>query len=92
LMRAQLQLADAQTDAALEDLRRLLFIQPGHRVARYWYSVVLRSLGRAAQAVAQLRELERRLASATSDEVLEDGKTKAAELLSAAAWLRSSIE
>jgi chemotaxis protein methyltransferase CheR len=92
LMRAQLELADARADAALEDLRRLLFIQPGHRIGRYWYSVVLRGIGRTEHAVAQLRELERRLALTDSDAILEDGKTSATDLLRAAAWLRASTE
>jgi chemotaxis protein methyltransferase CheR len=92
LMRAQLELADARTDAALEDLRRLLFMQPGHRMGRYWYSVVLRGVGRSEQAVAQLRELERRLAVTDSEAILEDGRTRAADLLRAAAWLRASTE
>jgi chemotaxis protein methyltransferase CheR len=92
LMRAQLELAGARNDAALEDLRRLLFLKPGHRVGRYWYSVVLRGVGRTEQAVAQLRELERRLAVTDSEAILEDGKTRAADLLRAAAWLRASTE
>lgn len=92
LMRAQLQLADARIDAALEDLRRLLFMKPGHRIARYWYSVVLLGMGRTTQAVGQLRELERRLAVTDSEATLEDGRTRGADLLRAAAWLRASME
>jgi chemotaxis protein methyltransferase CheR len=92
LVRAQLELADARTDAAVEDLRRLLFLQPGHRMGRYWYSVVLRGMGRTQQAVAQLRELERRLAVTDGEAILEDGKTSAADLLRATVWLRTSTE
>lgn len=92
LLRAQLQLAASRTDAALDDLRRALFLDPEHRIARYWYAVVLRGLGRTGPALAQLRELERRLSGADGAAMLEDGHTTNSDLLRAAEWLKASTE
>jgi hypothetical protein len=76
----------------MEDLRRVLFINPEHRIARYWYAVVLQRLGRTPHVFAQLRELERRLAGTDAQVVLEDGHTTSGDLLSAATWLRTAAE
>ena len=92
LLRAQLHLAEKHVDRAMEDLRRVLFIAPEHRIGRYWYAVVLQRLGRTAQVLGQLRELERQLTGADAQGVLEDGQTTSGDLLSAVAWLRTATE
>ena len=92
LLRAQLRLAASEPDLALGDLRRLLFVDKGHRLARYWYAVVLARLGRVPQALGQLEELERQLAATAPNAVIEDGQTKTTELLRATAWMRASLE
>ena len=92
LLRAQLHLAGSRSDRAMDDLRRVLFLEPEHRLARYWYAVVLRGMGRTGPALAQLRELERRLGGTDGAATLEDGHTTCADLLRAAEWLRTSTE
>ena len=90
LLRSQLSLASASIESALDDLRRLLFLAPACRLARYWYAVALGAARETERAVAQITELERHLQGADDDEVLEDERTTVAKLRHAAQVVRQS--
>jgi len=80
LVRAQLSLAVGSIEVALDDLRRLLFLAPSCRLARYWYALSLRASHQPRQALDQLQELERQLGSADDGELLEDETVTVGEL------------
>jgi chemotaxis protein methyltransferase CheR len=80
LVRAQLYLASGSPPAAIQDLRRALFLAPGLRLARYWYMVALQVAGQSERALGQLYELERQLGGVAEHELLEDGATTAGEM------------
>ena len=89
LLRGQLHLAADRADAAVEDLRRVLFLSPESWVARYWYILALRATGSAERAEGQVRELARQLAERPDGEILEDGTTRVGELRDALATLEA---
>jgi chemotaxis protein methyltransferase CheR len=80
LVRAQLYLASGSPSAAIEDLRRALFLAPGLRLARYWYMVALQVAGQSERALGQLYELDRQLGGVPEEELLEDGVTTVGEM------------
>lgn len=88
LVRAQLHLAGGSIEGALDDLRRLLFLAPSCRLARYWYGLALQAAQLTERASAQLEELERQLAQADDAELLEDDVSTVADLRRALASLR----
>ncbi|XXX82763.1 CheR family methyltransferase [Sorangium sp. So ce134] len=91
LIRAQVSMAGDRAGAAVEDLRRALFLRPEHLLARYWYVVALRGDGQLAQAIQQARVLEDLLTKSAADARLEDGETTARELLDALRLLRGGF-
>ncbi len=83
LLRGQLLLADGQAAAATEDFRRVLFLKPNHRLARYWYITTLHVSEQTKRVRAQVAELHRQLAQAPDNALLEDGTTTVRELRAA---------
>jgi chemotaxis protein methyltransferase CheR len=90
LVRAQLHLAAGRLSPATEDLRRVLYHAPSHKLARFWYVTALFTACRREEATAQLEFLGRELVRVSSQTVLEDGLTTAGELLAAVTRLRRS--
>ncbi len=78
--KGMLRLQDLRIEEALGDLRRVVFLDGGDRMARYWYATALLLAGRSDQAHGQAGALGRLLRHAAPDEVLEDGCTTAREL------------
>ncbi len=91
LVRAQLQLAGGSIEGALDDLRRLLFLAPECRLARYWYVLVLRAARMPERALVQLDQLELCLAHATDDDVLEDDIATVGDLRAVLGGLRTRL-
>jgi len=91
LIRAHVSLDSGQPEAAVEDLRRVLFLRPEHRLARYWYVLALQAGGQLARAVAQGRELETILAKLAKNTLLEDGETTAGQLLEAIRFVKEGF-
>ncbi|WP_437683485.1 CheR family methyltransferase [Sorangium sp. So ce131] len=91
LLRAQVSMAGDRAGAAVEDLRRALFLRPEHLLARYWYVLALRGDGQLAQAIQQARVLEELLTKSAAEARLEDGETTARELLDALRLLRGGF-
>ncbi|MBN2191351.1 MAG: hypothetical protein JW751_00925 [Polyangiaceae bacterium] len=89
LVRAQLQLAGGSVEGALDDLRRLLFLAPNCRLARYWYVLALRAARRYASARVQLEELQHHLGDADDAELVEDEITTVGDLRLALATMRT---
>ena len=91
LVRGELAMAAGCFEDAVADLRRALFLAPGHRLARYWYALALQSHGELAQSLAQARVLAGQLAEVAADARLEDDETRAAELLDAVRLLLETL-
>ena len=75
LLRGQLHLSVLRPGAAVEDLRRAVFVAPENALARYWYVLALWRAGESRQALAQNRELEDLLDGLPAQELLEEGTT-----------------
>ena len=91
MIRAQLSLERGKSEAAVEDLRRTLFLRPEHRLARYWYVVALQKAGQVGHAITQGRALEALLANCPADARLEDGETTAGQLLDAVRFVKEGL-
>lgn len=91
MIRAQVSLERGEPEAAVEDLRRTLFLRPEHRLARYWYVVALQRVGQVGQALTQGRSLEALLAACANDALLEDGETTAGQLLDAVRFVKEGL-
>lgn len=91
LVRAQLQLAGGSVGGALDDLRRLLFLAPECRLARYWYVLVLRAARMPERALVQLDQLELCLEHATDEDVLEDDVATVGDLRAVLGGLRTRL-
>lgn len=89
-VRARITLGAGNAEAAVEDLRRTLFLMPQHRLARYWYVLAFRAAGQIKEALEQMRVLEVMLASA-GDALLEDNQTTARELLDALRFVKEGL-
>jgi chemotaxis protein methyltransferase CheR len=91
VVRAYVALAGGRAEAAVDDLRRTLFLEPEYRLARYWYIVALQEAGQIQRAVQQSRALERLLSGSGGDVLLEDRETTAHELLDAVRFFREGL-
>jgi len=91
LVRAQLQLAGGSVEGALDDLRRLLFLAPDCRLARYWYVLVLRAARMPERARVQLDHLEQQLAHVPDEELLEDDVATVGDLRTVIGGLRARL-
>lgn len=91
LLRGQLQLATMQVGSALEDLRRAVYLAPDNILARFWYASALQVAGEARRTLAQLSELERRIADASETDLAEDGRTPVRSLLDTVSLMRESL-
>ncbi|TKC95238.1 hypothetical protein E8A74_47315 [Polyangium fumosum] len=91
MIRAQLSLERGNPEAAVEDLRRTLFLRPEHRLARYWYVVALQRARQVAQSLTQGRALEGLLVNSPADALLEDGETTAGQLLDAVRFVKEGL-
>jgi chemotaxis protein methyltransferase CheR len=80
LLRGQLCVAAGRLADANDELRRLLYLQPGHLLGRYWAALALSRTGATSPALAHVRELGRLLESVDAGAALEDGVTTAGEL------------
>lgn len=92
LLRAQLRLARSEGAAAVEDVRRALYLDPRDEVARYWYAVALDGAGRPEAALLQLKKLIATLSADPGDRGLAGSPTTAADLLQAARSLKEQLE
>jgi len=92
LLRAQLRLLASEAEAAVADLRRLLFLDPTDDLARYWYAMALRSAGRPAAAMRQLKALIAGLGRGPGKRKFSAGDAAAGELLRAATALKEQWE
>jgi chemotaxis protein methyltransferase CheR len=88
LLRARIHFANEAIDAAMRDLRSVVFVDPADKIARYCYAQVLRCAGAIEQSDNQLRELELQLKRMSPEDPLEDGHTFAGELLRAVTVIR----
>lgn len=75
---------------ALDDFRRVVYLDEGDRIGRFWYADTLNRMGMAKKAAAQLEELARQLKSLPDGTVLEDGVTTASELLRALTLMKAN--
>lgn len=89
---AELHLAEGRAAAAVEYLRRALFMEPRHRITRYWYALALSAAGLHDEVARNLRALARDLEGAAADEPLEDGETTVAEMGAAVRLLAGRYE
>ncbi len=80
VLRAQIHLAADRPGAAVDDLRRALFLDPHGRLTRYWYIIALQADRQSERAEGQVQELLRQLAHLPATEVLEDGVTEVGDL------------
>jgi predicted Zn-dependent protease len=92
LLRGQIALAGGRNDAAVADFRRVVFLAPSHKIARFWYAGALLHDGSGTAAWKQLRELAQQLAGLPEESKLEDGETTARELSDAVIFLREGLE
>ncbi len=81
-----------RNEEAVADLRRVVFLDTGHRLGRFWFAAALISAGAATTAARQLAELSRRLSSASGETILEDGETTVRELADAVGFMKESLE
>jgi len=89
LLRGQLGLAAGDIQAAVQELRSAVFIDPHNPLARFWYASALEAGGLLAQARRQLELIAGQLAGLAASAVLADGETSAEELRTA---VRSGAE
>ncbi len=88
--RARIAMGAGNAEAAVDDLRRMLFLRPEHRLARYWYVLALWAAGRVRQAIEQARVLEG-LLEASGGALLEDDDTTARQLLDAVRFIKEGL-
>lgn len=67
--------------ASKEYFRRALFDNPSNKLVRFWYAVTLFEDNFHKRAIAQMNALAEELSITAANQLLEDGKTRAAELL-----------
>ncbi|MCP4660965.1 MAG: hypothetical protein GY856_36655 [bacterium] len=92
LLRAQLRLLASEGNAAVADLRRVLFLDPTDGLARYWYAMALRSAGRPAAAMRQAKTLIAGLGRDPGERKFSVEGAAAGELLRAATALKEQLE
>jgi tetratricopeptide (TPR) repeat protein len=80
LLRGQILLSAGRVPGAREALRRALYLEPDHLVARYWLALTLTRARDVPGALAQVRELERQLRTRDDADLLEDGQGTVREL------------
>lgn len=86
--RAQLFLEAGEVPRAVTDLRAALFLEPGHRLGRFWYAAALTLAAQNVQAGRQLEILMAKLTEAALNDTVEDGETTVEHLMLAARFLR----
>ncbi len=82
-LRGKLLVANRSSQEAVNEFRKVVFLAPGHRLARYWLATTLISIALPRKAMLEFTELSRRLANVDATDVLEDGETRAEELIAA---------
>lgn len=92
LLRAQLRLQTSEAEAAVADLRRLLYLDPADGLARYWYAMALRSVGRPAAAMRQAKTLIARLGPGAGARPFSAEDAVTGDLLRAATALKEQLE
>lgn len=94
LLLGQLHLAAARapdTRHAVESLRRAVYLQPAHVLARYWYAVALRNDERVEASRRQLGAVAGQLKAMDADVLLEDAETSVGELLEAVVLMHEVV-
>ncbi len=84
----QLRLDLDRPEEAIVALRKALFLDPDALLARCFYALALRELGELSQAMVQLQLLVNALGLRGESELLEDGETRAGELLQSVKFLK----
>lgn len=92
LLRGQIHLANRRTENAVEDLRRTIYIDSEHKIARFWFAYALQKNGLESRAGKHLDILSEQLGLISVDTVLEDGDTSAGELLQTVMQMKASLK
>ncbi|MBK9259869.1 MAG: hypothetical protein IPM54_08545 [Polyangiaceae bacterium] len=91
-VRGKLLMAARRSGDAVVELRQALFLSPRHRLARFWLATALVAIDMPRKAILELAELNRRLGHADPTELLEDGTTRVAELMTAVDTLQRTLQ
>jgi len=89
--RGQHNLANDLVESAADDFRRAVFLSPNDPLARFWYALSLQRIGVPKRSLIQIQHLFSVLHDMPENEVLSDGNTTVADLLSATAQLKERI-
>lgn len=89
--RGQHHLANDLIESAADDFRRAVFLSPNDPLARFWYALSLHRIGVPKRSLVQIQHLFSVLHEMPENQVLSDGNTTVADLLSATAQLKERI-
>ncbi len=92
LRNGRLALAALRTETAVAELRRAVFLDGTHKLARFWYANALAAAGASRQALNQLREVLAQLQALPADATIEDGTSTVGELLQGVSFLMEGME
>lgn len=84
-------LSAGRIEEAVHELRKATFLDPGHRLGRFWYGMALLELGDGRRAVAQLESLVASLRELSDERRLEDDEASVGELRAAAIELLEGL-
>ncbi len=91
VMRGQRNLANDLVESAADDFRRAVFLSPNDPLARFWYALSLHRSGVPRRSLFQIHHLFVVLHEMPENQVLSDGNTTVADLLSATEQLKERI-
>lgn len=78
--------------AATRDFQRAMQMAESDMIAHYWYVVALQAAGHHEEALREATGVVRRISTLANDVILSDGQTTAGELLSAARFVKQSLD
>lgn len=94
LLRGQLHLAGERREdgqAAVEDLRRAVFLNPTDPIVRYWYAHALMNTGRSKKAMAQISAMTQLVVHTVNDAYFQRHGLSRQELLEAAEVVKETL-
>ncbi|MDP1830106.1 MAG: CheR family methyltransferase [Archangium sp.] len=91
LLRGQICVGAGRLSEATEALRRVLYLEPGHLLGRYWAALAFARAGSAGLAIRHALELERSLKDQADTATVEDGVTTVGELRLALTELKERL-